>query len=151
MESAYHPDMMKQDDIHTIALDTHGYIELPARGISMGRTWRRATSLSIVVHDRQLSLWGRVLVYKTTSGLVAHRAVRSITRNGRRWWITKGDGFLTPDRVPVDEESVIGVVDAIHRNRLTHKIDSGWLRCVGWLHAVLGYAGSLYWTPIPVE
>jgi len=139
---------MNQDDIHTIALDVHGYIELPARGISMGRTWRGATSLSIVVHDRETSLWGHVLVYKTPAGLVAHRAVRSISRNGERWWITKGDGFLTPDRLPVNDVSVIGVVDAMKKNEHIYKIDAGWHRCTGLWHAVLGYAGSLLWRPI---
>jgi len=140
--------MMNQDDIHTIELDLRGHIELPARGISMGRKWRQATSLSIVVHEKQFSLWGKVLVYKTPAGLVAHRAVRFVKRDGKRWWITKGDGFFTPDRLPVFEDAVIGVVDAIKQNDQVYTIDAGCFRYAGLMHAVLGYIGALIWRPI---
>lgn len=111
----------------------------------MGRRWRRAKSLSIEVCDPDARLLGRVLVYKTPTGLVAHRAVRMLRRGGSIWWITKGDGFWTPDRLPVNEEAVIGVVGSISTGAKTIRVKRSW-----W-HVLAGSLGSLIWPPLWTE
>lgn len=129
-------------------LDVHGEIVLPARGISMGGKWAHADALVLEVWDRRKSPVGRVAVYRAGSGLVAHRIVRGAMREGKRWFITKGDGAITPDRIPIREDAVVGLVTAYRQGERIIALKGLNAGLCAAVHLVIGFTGSFVWRPI---
>jgi hypothetical protein len=126
------------------------YVEtiLPTRGISMGKTWAQADHLVIGPLNHEPAAWGSVIVCRAGDGLVAHRVVRRFKRHGRYAYVTKGDGYLRPDRWPVVSSEVMGIVVARMRQDTRLSVHQGWPRLVGLFHAGVGWLGSWLWRPL---
>jgi len=122
--------------------------EFPASGMSMGTRWRRVDSIVTIPPDRQLPRWSNIIVYQTPDGLVAHRIVRCIKKDGKRWWITKGDGFLAPDRIPVDDNDVLGVAVAVRTATDLISLDTTSENIRGMFHGLIGRITLLIWPPL---
>ena len=91
----------------------------------MGRGFTGAEALVVCPCPPRAPRWGDVLVYSVGEKWVAHRALRRFRRDGRTWWITKGDGHWTVDRWPVAEEEVLGIVTAYVRRGQLNQL-TGW-------------------------
>ena len=130
-----------------IRLEAAGQLELPAAGVSMGKSWAQADTLQVIARTKQPPGWGDVILYRTAGNLIAHRVVKRVVRNGAVWWITKGDGYYTPDRIPVPDADVLGVVTAysVSGNRATFTMGR---RIAGVFHACVGRIGLLVWPPL---
>jgi signal peptidase I len=122
--------------------------EYPAQGMSMGKRWQDAMSLIVLSPEHKKPRWSDVILYQTSRGLVAHRVVQITQRNGRCWFITKGDGYWMPDRVPIVESDILGTIISVRKMNRLLNADSISERIRAILAGVLGWIGLWCWPPI---
>ena len=51
-----------------------------------------------------------ILVYNVSGGIVTHRVIEIVEKNGKRIFHTKGDNNETDDKIDILEQDVKGVV-----------------------------------------
>lgn len=97
-----------------------------ARGVSMGPTWGPEALLGVrPVSPADPPLCGDVIVYEMGDGVLAHRVVFR-RRSPEGWsYVTQGDARWQPDRIPVPESRVRGVVVRVWRGNQELRMD-GW-------------------------
>jgi len=64
---------------------------------------------------------GQMVVVSLTGQLICHRLIRSFSRDGQRWMVTKGDQ-VTGEDPPVSAEQIIGIVSSCTRPRIFHRL-----------------------------
>jgi len=139
---------IQPDDLIEVKLDACGFIDLPVAGISMGNRWAEAGQLHVESRRRRNPRWGDVVLYRIGNGMVAHRIIGTCVRHDSRWWITKGDGYWTPDRIPVADRDVLGVVVSYSIQERVVRVDKGARKFAGFMHALSGCLGRVVWPPI---
>ncbi len=128
-------------DVLRDALRAQPTVRVRVEGSSMGCGFRGVGEAELVAAEHPLRP-GRIAVYRTGAGWTAHRIIARFEHRGNRWYVTKGDGFRSVDRIPVHETSVAGVVGAVCRDGTFQPVDRGWRRVAALLHTV---AGGISW------
>ncbi len=124
------------------------WMEFPAAGQSMGRHWRHASRLLGELVPVAPVRWADVIIYEIHGRSIAHRVVRIYIRYGQRFLVTKGDGSLFPDRLPVRVDEVRAVVRAVTINQRLQLVDQGLFRGLNRIHAMWGWCLSWIWRPL---
>jgi signal peptidase I len=84
----------------TIRIKAHGYSMYPC--IKPG-------SLILIepIRLKGLPRAGEIIAIKRENGLIVHRLVKTVTKNGVTWYIARGDSNASPDN-PVSSEKIAG-------------------------------------------
>lgn len=94
-------------------LGSDATFESSIRGSSMAPAIPQFSRLRIRLLGNRTPEPGEILYFLADEGFVVHRMLRAIsTRNGGRYYLTRGDNCLAPDK-PVREDCVLGVVIAV--------------------------------------
>ena len=67
------------------------------------------------VKDRLLWVGAIVVFQHSESQIVTHRIITPFEKEGKSWYITKGDARLTPDMAAIPEQRILGEVVAIEK------------------------------------
>lgn len=79
------------------------------QGLSMGKEWRNVTTVDVAGAFHRTPRLGDVVLMRTQTGRIVHRAIWRRQRDGKTMWLTKGDGNATFDSWQ-GEENILGVV-----------------------------------------
>lgn len=105
---------IQQGQLPTLAVTSNSMMPLLMRG----------DEVTLTALPSEAPLPGDVITFLSGQSLVTHRFWRTDLRDGRTYWLTRGDRPLQFDP-PFLPEQAIGRVDARHRNGRTLFLSSG--------------------------
>lgn len=107
-------------------LENRGYVKIPSHGTSMFpliRTGNICRFEPVLAEEIEI---GDILLFALDSGLlVGHRFIRREVRNGRTYYICRGDSRITEDP-PLREEQILGKMVSIQKAHLTLWTNGRW-------------------------
>ncbi|MDQ1910417.1 signal peptidase I [Paenibacillus sp. GD4] len=110
-----------------------GYIELPSIGTSMSPAIREGYVCRFTdIEARSLKVGDIVLFVGVTGELVGHRLIGTLVKEGKAYYVCKGDSNRTSDR-PVPEEQLIGRMVSVRAGQRLIRADALSMRMWGWL------------------
>ena len=124
------------DQILEEVLRSRGELSLPARGFSMGVSYRNADAL--VLRPVARVRIGTVLVYRRGGLWVAHRVIWVFPDRDARLCLTKGDAVRAVDHPAVMKGEEIAVVSAIRTARGVTDLATPWNRAREMVRGIYG-------------
>ena len=109
-------------DIATSLLAENHSLSYKLRGNSMFPVLREGDVAEVIACEADYLKKGDIVVFKTESGLVAHRIIKIQKQNNALKFITRGDNSRQNDS-PFGKEQLLGKIQFFFRNGQKHQIN----------------------------
>lgn len=105
-------------DLLKHSLNKNGWIDLPAKGVSMFPFIREGNICRFILQEPALLKKGEIVLFTSSSNqLIAHRLCSSFFVNGEQYFLFKGDSNLGFDEL-VKANQIIGKLSLIQSKRV---------------------------------
>lgn len=91
-------------------------LRIPVRGFSMFPVL--STGDSVIVSSVDNLKKGDIILFRKDENIVCHRVMKIISREGKVFYVTRGDSLFYDD-APVSVDDIIGKVSIIERKRMS--------------------------------